>query len=240
MDTLRAAYAQVKEWLYALLHWVEAWAHHPYGSWALFGIAFAESSFFPIPPDVLLIPLCLGDPSRALWFATICSAGSVLGGIAGYGIGYYGGRPLVYKLFPDEKVKAVERYYDKYNAWATFIAGLTPLPYKIFTISGGACAINFKVFVFASVLSRSLRFFAVATLIYFFGEPIQAFIEEYLDVLSIAFVVLLIGGFWLAGRGLGKAGKSGGGVAEGAGCAAEPIPAEEADAEARAAAAPER
>lgn len=240
MDTLRAAYAQLKEWLYALLHWVEAWAHHPYGSWALFGIAFAESSFFPIPPDVLLIPLCLGDPSRALWFATICSAGSVLGGIAGYGIGYYGGRPLVYKLFPDEKVKAVERYYDKYNAWATFIAGLTPLPYKIFTISGGACAINFKVFVFASVLSRSLRFFAVATLIYFFGEPIQAFIEEYLDVLSIAFVVLLIGGFWLAGRGLGKAGKSGGGVAEGAGCAAEPIPAEEADAEARAAAAPER
>lgn len=240
MDTLRAAYAQLKEWLYALLHWVEAWAHHPYGSWALFGIAFAESSFFPIPPDVLLIPLCLGDPSRALWFATICSAGSVLGGIAGYGIGYYGGRPLVYKLFPDDKVHAVERYYDKYNAWATFIAGLTPLPYKIFTVSGGACAINFKVFVLASVISRSLRFFAVAILIYFFGEPIQAFIEEYLDVLSIAFVVLLVGGFWLAGRGLGKAGKSGGGVAEGAGCAAEPIPAEEADAEARAAAAPER
>lgn len=243
MDTLRAASAQVKEWLYALLHWVEAWAGHPYGAWALFAIAFAESSFFPIPPDVLLIPLCLGDPSRALWFATICSVGSVLGGIAGYGIGYYGGRPLVYKLFPDEKVHAVERYYDKYNAWATFIAGLTPLPYKIFTVSGGACAINFKVFVLASVLSRSLRFFAVATLLYFFGDPIQAFIEEYLDVLSIAFVVLLIGGFWLAGRGLGKAGKSGEGAAEGAGCATEPIPspeAEEADAEARAAAAPER
>lgn len=236
MDTLRDTYAQLKEWLYALLHWVEAWAHHPHGAWALFTIAFAESSFFPIPPDVLLIPLCLGDPSKALWFATICSVGSVLGGIAGYAIGYYGGRPVVYKLFPDDKVRAVERYYDKYNAWATFIAGLTPLPYKIFTLSGGACAINFKVFVFASVVSRSLRFFAVATLLYFYGEPIQAFIEEYLDILSIAFVVLLVGGFWLASRGLGRAGKSGGG-----GCPPAAAPNEEEDdAEARAAAAPER
>lgn len=214
MDTIRDVYGQLKEWLYALLHWVEGWAHSPYGGSALFFIAFAESSFFPIPPDVLLIPLCLGDPSRALWFAAICSAGSVLGGIAGYGIGYYGGRPLVYKLFPDSKVRAVERYYDRYNAWATFIAGLTPLPYKIFTISGGACAINFKVFVFASVISRSIRFFAVAGLIYFFGEPIQAFIDKYLDVLSIAFVVLLLGGFWLASRGLGKASKDGGEAAE--------------------------
>jgi membrane protein YqaA with SNARE-associated domain len=208
MDTLRDLYAQGKEWLYALLHWVEAWAQHPYGAWALFLIAFAESSFFPIPPDVLLIPLCLGDPSRALWFATLCSLGSVLGGIAGYAIGFYGGRPLVYKLFPDERVRAVERYYDRYNAWAIGIAGLTPLPYKIFTISGGACAIDFKVFVVASVISRSIRFFAVATLIYFFGEPIQAFIDEYLDLLSIAFVVLLLGGFWLVGRGAGRAGRS--------------------------------
>lgn len=216
MDTLRDLYAQGKEWLYALLHWVEAWAHHPYGSWALFGISFAESSFFPIPPDVLLIPLCLGDPSRALWFATICSVGSVLGGIAGYAIGYYGGRPLVHRLFPDAKVRAVERYYDRYNAWATGIAGLTPLPYKIFTISGGACAINFKVFVLASVVSRSLRFFAVAGLIYFFGEPIQAFIDKYLDILSIAFVVLLLGGFWLASRGLGRASRDDGETGEAA------------------------
>ncbi|HEX2253448.1 MAG TPA: VTT domain-containing protein [Thermoanaerobaculia bacterium] len=202
---------RLREWLHASLAWVESWAATPYGTWALFGISFAESSFFPIPPDVLLIPLCLGDPSRSFWFAAVCSLGSVLGGIAGYGIGYYGGRPLVYRLFSADKVRAVERYYDRYNAWATGIAGLTPLPYKIFTISGGACAINFKVFVVASVISRSLRFFAVATLLYFYGAPIKIFIEKYLDVLSIAFVVLLVLGFWLASKGLGRAGRDGAG-----------------------------
>lgn len=215
---------RLREWLHAMLAWVESWAATPYGTWALFLISFAESSFFPIPPDVLLIPLCLGDPSRSFWFAAVCSAGSVLGGIAGYGIGYYGGRPLVYKLFSDDKVRAVERYYDRYNAWAIGIAGLTPLPYKIFTISGGACAINFKVFVLASVISRSLRFFAVATLIYLYGTPIKAFIDKYLDVLSIAFVVLLVLGFWLASRGLGRAGRGDGTEA----APAEPAKPEEA------------
>ena len=118
--------------------WVESFAATPYGVWALFVISFAESSFFPIPPDVLLIALCLARPEQSLWFAFVCSVASVLGGMAGYGIGYYGGRPLVKRLFKPEKVRAVERLYERYNAWATGIAGLTPLPYKLFTISGGA------------------------------------------------------------------------------------------------------
>jgi membrane protein YqaA with SNARE-associated domain len=224
MDTLRVLWHRISDWLHALLAWVEGFAATPYGGTALFVFAFAESSFFPIPPDVLLIPLCLGDPSKAFWFAFLCSAGSVLGGIAGYGIGYWGGRPLVYKLFPDERVRRVERLYERWNAWATGIAGLTPLPYKIFTLSGGACAIGFKVFVLASIVSRSLRFFAVATLLYFFGEPIRDFIEEYLNVLSILFVVFLVGGFWLIGRVGGRAAGDGDGEGGGEGSAPEVAP----------------
>jgi len=181
--------------------WVEHFAATPYGGWALFAIAFAESSFFPIPPDVLLIALCLAEPAKALGFALICSLGSVLGGMAGYAIGFYGGRPLLHRLFSDTKIHTVESFYDRYNAWATGIAGLTPLPYKIFTIAGGAFAIDFRIFVIASAISRSLRFFAVAGLIYAFGEPIKAFIDRYLNVLSIVFVVFLVLGYWVVTHG---------------------------------------
>lgn len=211
MDALHHALTQ-------LLRWVESFAATSYGDWALFVLAFAESSFFPIPPDVLLIALCLGRPEASLYFALLCTAGSVLGGMAGYAIGYYGGRPLLKRLFKAHKVRAVEMLYDRYNAWATGIAGLTPLPYKIFTVSGGVFAINFKVFVIASVLARGLRFFVVAALMYVYGEPVKAFIERYLNWLSIAFVVILILGYWLASHVFSRtggeeapgAGKSGG------------------------------
>ena len=196
------------EWLSALLHWVEAFAATPYGSYALFGISFLESSVFPIPPDVLLIALCLGQPEKAFWFAGVCSVASVLGGMAGYALGYYGGRPLLKRLFSPEKIRAVEKLYDRYNAWATGIAGLTPLPYKLFTISGGAFAINFKIFVLASIVSRTLRFTVVAGIIYLYGEAAKLWIEKYLNVLSIAFVILLILGFWLIGRGAKRIGNS--------------------------------
>ena len=189
------------------LHWVEGFAATPYGDWALFFISFAESSVFPIPPDILLIALCIGRPDLSFYFAMICSVASVLGGMAGYAIGYYGGRPLLRRLFDDRKIEIVQSYFDRWNAWATGIAGLTPIPYKIFTVSGGAFAINFKVFVIASIISRSLRFFGVATLIYFFGEPIKAFMEEYLDVLTIAFVVFLVLGYWIFTHSFARAGK---------------------------------
>lgn len=188
-----------------LLTWVESFAASTYGGWALFAIAFAESSFFPIPPDVLLIALCIARPEHAFWFALICSVASVLGGMLGYLIGYYGGRPLLKRLFHPQKIRAVETLYDRFNAWATGIAGLTPLPYKIFTIAGGAFAINFKIFVVASVVSRSLRFFAVAWALYVFGAPIKAFIERYLNILSILFVVFLVLGYWLVTHGFQRA-----------------------------------
>src|SRR5690606_23173749 len=126
--------ATARMWLHDLLAWVESFAATPHGVWALFLIAFAESSVFPVPPDVLLIALCLGAPEQSMWFALVCSIGSVAGGALGYGIGKWGGRPVLRRLFNEERVKAVEVYYDRYNAWATGIAGLTPIPYKIFTI----------------------------------------------------------------------------------------------------------
>ena len=188
-----------------LLHWVESFADSPNGVWALAALSFAESSFFPVPPDVLLIALCLGRPEQAFWFAGVCAVASVLGGMAGYGIGWWGGRPLLKRLFRPERVQAVESYYDRYNAWATGVAGLTPLPYKIFTLSGGAFSIDFKIFVLASIVSRSARFFLVAAIVYWLGDTAKIFIEEYLGWLTIAFVVLLVVGFWIAGRGARRA-----------------------------------
>jgi membrane protein YqaA with SNARE-associated domain len=206
VSLLRDLWHDLHGLLSQLLQWVEAFAATSYGGWALFGLAFLESSIFPVPPDVLLIALCLGRPDLSFWFAAICAVGSVLGGMAGYALGYFGGRPLLLKMFDAEKVQAVQRYYDKYNAWATGIAGLTPLPYKLFTISGGAFAINFKVFLIASAISRTARFMMVAGLIYVLGDTAKTFIEEYLNVLTIAFVVLLVLGFWFIGRSARKAG----------------------------------
>ncbi len=194
-----------------LLHWVESFADSPHGIWALVVLSFAESSFFPVPPDVLLIALCLGRPELAFWFAGVCAAASVVGGMAGYGIGFWGGRPLLKRLFRADRVRAVESYYERYNAWATGIAGLTPLPYKLFTLSGGAFSIDFKIFVLASIVSRSLRFFAVAAIVYWLGDTATAFIDEYLGWLTIAFVVLLVLGFWIAGRGAHRAARAGDG-----------------------------
>lgn len=188
--------------LNALLHWVEGFAHTPYGWQALFALAFLESSVFPVPPDVLLIPLCLGHPQRAFFFALIASLGSVFGGMAGYALGYYGGRPILLRLFRPEWVAAVEEKFDRYNAWATGIAGFTPLPYKLFTVSGGAFRIDFRIFTLASAISRSLRFFLIAGLLYFYGEPIRGLLERRLGIITVVFAILLIGGFWLLGRGV--------------------------------------
>jgi membrane protein YqaA with SNARE-associated domain len=182
-----------------LYDWVLSWAKTPYGSWALFLLAFSESSFFPIPPDVLLIALAVAIPKKSFKYALICSFGSVLGGCFGYLIGWKFmaliGNHIVelYGLTP--KVEAIEILYNKYDAWAVGIAGFTPIPYKVFTISAGAFQINFLVFVIASFVSRSARFFLVGGLIYTFGPQIQRFIDKYFNILATAFTVLLVTGF---------------------------------------------
>jgi len=183
-----------------ILEWIDTIAASPHPGLWLFLMAFAESSFFPIPPDLLLITLGVAAPERALVFGIVCTAGSVLGGGAGYLIGLYGGRPLVYRFFKEEKVHAVERLYDRYNAWATGIAGLTPIPYKIFTITGGAFKINFRTFMIASLASRGLRFMAEGVLLYFLGDAIRDFLLHRFDLIAIVFVVLLVGGFWFVQR----------------------------------------
>lgn len=182
-----------------LYDWVLHWAETPYAEWALFFIAFAESSMFPIPPDVLLSAMAVSVPRKSFRFAAICSVGSVLGGILGYVIGWQFmvaiGEPIIRFYGLMGKVDYIQNLYQQYDAWAVAIAGFTPLPYKIFTIAAGAFHIRFFVFVIASVLSRSARFFLVAGLFYFFGAGIQSFIDKYFDILAVAFTACLIGGF---------------------------------------------
>lgn len=195
------------EWIKDLAAWVAHFAYTPYGAWALFALAFAESSFFPIPPDVLLMALCAADPASSLWFATICTVASVLGGMFGFFIGIKGGRPLMFRWFSEEKIKLVEDYYRRYDVWAVGAAGLTPLPYKLFTITAGVFALNFPRFIIASIISRGARFYALGLIFYFFGPAIQAWVKEYFTWIAVAFFVLLVGGFWLVKHLSGKAAK---------------------------------
>jgi membrane protein YqaA with SNARE-associated domain len=183
-------------WIKDLTVWVIHWSQTPYGGLALLVLAFCESSFFPIPPDALLIALCMANPPGSFWYAAICSLGSVLGGILGYGLGRFGGRPLLERWVSAERVQLVQRYYQRWDVWAVAVAGFTPIPYKVFTISAGAFLINLIRFIIASLLSRSARFFLVAGLFYFFGPSINQFILRYFNILSILFIVLLILGFW--------------------------------------------
>lgn len=188
-------------YLRRLYHWVLHWADTPYGMPALFLLAFAESSFFPIPPDVLLLALCISIPTRAFRFALVASLGSIFGGIAGYGIGVglwellAGFFFLYIPGFSEASFARVQQLFDTYNFWAVFTAGFTPIPYKVITIGAGVFHINFVIFVIASAISRSLRFFMVAWLIHRYGPAMRDFIERYFNVLTVLFMVLLVGGF---------------------------------------------
>ncbi|MCH7733285.1 MAG: DedA family protein [Candidatus Marinimicrobia bacterium] len=191
-----------------LYDWVLHWAETPYGPMALFILAFAESSFFPIPPDVLLIALALGVRKKSFSFALICSVASIAGGLFGYGIGHYlwwegsaysGIAQFFFNNIPgftEEIFMSIQKQYSDYGFMIIFTAGFTPIPYKIFTISAGAFDINLLLFVIASTASRTARFFLVAGLIWKFGKPIKAFIDKYFNLLTLIFTLLLVGGFF--------------------------------------------
>ncbi|MCI5130434.1 MAG: DedA family protein [Candidatus Electrothrix sp. EH2] len=208
-----------------LYDWMLSWSDSPYGLHVLILISFAESSFFPIPPDVLLIALVLGATTRWYKFAAWCTLASVVGGLAGYGIGVFGwetiGQWIVQNIVHMELTSvdgrldiALPAYlvsgmgsslggeylfqvYDHWNAWIVFVFGLTPLPYKLVTITAGVARVNLPVFLLASTLSRALRFFVVAWILSKWGDPARRFIDRYFNLLTIIFIVLLVGGFLL-------------------------------------------
>ena len=184
-----------------LYDWVIHWGDTPYGTPALAGISFAESSVFPVPPDPLLICLCLGEKARPLRLAAICTGASVSGGIFGYIIGAWFWTmtsSFFFEFVPGFTSEGFLEVGTLYNSWgflAVFLAGLTPIPYKVFTISAGVFGINFPLFVLASFLGRSLRFFILAGLIVVFGPSIKDFIDRYFNLLVWLFSALLVLGF---------------------------------------------
>lgn len=169
--------------------------------WALVVISFIESSFFPIPPDIFLIPLVLAQRQKAFRLALYCTTASVLGGYFGYAIGYFLNdtalTPLLTKFHMIEGFNQFKNWYHEFGAWIVFMAGLTPFPYKIVTIASGAVELNLLVFTVASIISRGLRFFFIAWLLYKWGKPMKEYIEKNLGWLSILFVILLFGSFLL-------------------------------------------
>jgi membrane protein YqaA with SNARE-associated domain len=201
-------------WVRWLYDWTLSWAETPYGTPALFLLAFAEASFFPIPPDVLLIALALSRRSRSFYYAAVCTAGSVLGAFLGWYIGFglwrglgihpqcpeFGGGAWFFDHVPSFTCPIFGKVQQLYaaNAWmALFTAAFTFIPYKVFTIAAGVFSISLTTLVAASFLGRGARFLLVGTLIYFVGPPIKSFIEKRFDLMVFVFTVLLIAGFVL-------------------------------------------
>ena len=198
------------QWVRDLYDWVLKWSESKYGTVALVVMAFAEASFFPIPPDILLIALALGARKKAIRYGILCSLGSIVGAMFGFGIGYFlwwsnpgefsGLAQFFFNIIPgftQDIFYRIQEQYNAWNFWVIFTAGFTPIPFKIFTISAGAFDINFSLFLIASTISRSARFLLVTGLIWNFGEPIRNFIDQYFNKLAILFTVLLIGGFFI-------------------------------------------
>lgn len=189
-----------------LYDWTMSFAAKPNARWALAGVSFAESSFFPVPPDVLLIPMVLANRMKAWEIALICMLASVAGGILGYAIGALlyetVGTWLVNLYGLQEQMASFRRYYTEWGVWIILIAGFTPIPYKVFTIASGLAFFNLPLFILFSAISRGGRFFLVAGLLYFYGEPIRDFIERRLEILTIGATLAAIGGFVIIRYGI--------------------------------------
>lgn len=186
--------------LRSLYDWTISLAAHPRALWALAVVAFVEASVFPIPPDVLMIPMIVARPNRAFLIATVGTVASVLGGLLGYAIGALAfdqiGYPILAALGKGDAVLEFNDRYNDLSFWPVLIAGLTPFPYKVITIMSGWTGLPLATFVVTSILARAGRFFLVAVLLWKFGAPIRDFIERRLGLMSVLFVVLLAGGFY--------------------------------------------
>lgn len=182
----------------SMYNWVVSWSEKPSAEKALGGLSFAESSFFPIPPDPLLIAMVVSQPKKWLRFATITTVSSVAGGAFGYLIGAVAiaaVMPIIISVGYESAYHSAVDWFDKYGALAVIVAGFTPIPYKVFTIAGGAAMMSFPLFVLGSILGRGGRFYLVAFLMYHLGRRYKDKIEKYIDILGLAFVALLIAGF---------------------------------------------
>ncbi|WP_334150318.1 YqaA family protein [Hyphomicrobium sp.] len=182
-----------------LYDWMMAKARSERAPHALFWVAFIESSFFPIPPDVMLIPMVIANRLKAWWYATVATIGSVIGGVFGYLIGYFFfeqiGRPILEFYGKAESFGQFTSWFNDWGVWILIIKGMTPFPYKVLTITAGVTHMPLVEFMLASVIARAMRFYLVAGLLYFFGEPIREFIEKRLNVVTTVFIVLLVLGF---------------------------------------------
>lgn len=178
-----------------------AYSEHPQAIWFLASISFIESSFFPIPPDVLLIPMMLAQPKRSFFFAGICTAASVLGGFFGYAIGMFLYDLVAVPIFSFygymDQLQIFINAYNEYGAWIVAAGGFTPFPYKVITITSGMTGLDLGTFALASVISRGGRFFLLGALLWKFGAPMQKFIERNMGWLATLFFVLLFGSFWM-------------------------------------------
>ncbi len=185
--------------LRSLYDWTIRLAEHSHALWALAVVAFIESSFFPIPPDVLMIPMILARPSRAWLIASVALVASVLGGLLGYAIGAFFyesvGQPILESMGKTHAMEEFNTRFNDFGFWAVLGAGVTPFPYKVITIMSGWTGMPLGTFIATSILARALRFFVVAGLLWGFGEPIRAFIEKRLGLMFTLFIILLFGGF---------------------------------------------